>query len=304
MDTNWLEDFVSFARSLNFTKAAAERNITQSAFSRRIQSLETWLGVELIDRKTFPATLSPAGDEFLPTAKRMIQALHRGRDDVRAKVGVDIDTIRFAAPHSISIHNLMPLVSDLETIIPSLKTHVTSDNLHNCYEQLSERNCDFLMCYRFPGIPVLLDEQKFQFIEIGTERLVPVYSHRKELAKGWQLPGWNSPPMPYLRYSSGSYLGAVAEQLFSNNQPNLLVRHTDAFAEALKSLCLQGAGLAWLPEASIKSELESEELLIAGSADWCVDLKLVIYTEPDNHKHQSEIAWKFFSQMSLGTGNQ
>ena len=72
MDTNWLEDFVSFARSLNFTKAAAERNITQSAYSRRIKSLETWLGVELIDRKTFPATLSPAGDEFLPTAKNAL----------------------------------------------------------------------------------------------------------------------------------------------------------------------------------------------------------------------------------------
>ena len=138
MDTNWLEDFVCFARCLNFTKAAAERNITQSAFSRRIQSLEIWLGAELIDRKTFPATLLPAGVEFLPTAKRMIQSLHRSRDDVRAKIGVDTDTLRFAAPHSISIHNLMPLLSDLEATIPKLKTYVTSDNLHNCYEQLSE----------------------------------------------------------------------------------------------------------------------------------------------------------------------
>mgnify|MGYP000306365808 CR=1 FL=1 len=297
MDTNWLEDFVSFARSLNFTKAAAERNITQSAYSRRIKSLETWLGVELIDRKTFPATLSPAGDEFLPTAKRMIQSLHRSRDDVRAKIGVDTDTLRFAAPHSISIHNLMPLLSDLENTIPKLKTHVTSDNLHNCYEQLSERNCDFLMCYRFPGIPVMLDEEKFHFVEIGNERLVPVYSPRRQLTKGWKLPGWEAPPMPYLRYSSGSFLGAVTEQLFGSNQPNLSIRHIDAFAEALKSLCLQGAGLAWLPEASVKNELENGALLIAGNADWCVDLKLVIYTEPITHTKQASMVWQEFKSL-------
>ncbi|MGB7287884.1 MAG: LysR family transcriptional regulator [Salaquimonas sp.] len=299
MDINWLDDFVCFAKSMNFTKAAAERNITQSAFSRRIQSLEIWLGAELIDRKTFPATLSAAGEDFLPTAKRLLQTLHRTRDDIRARAGMSADTLRFAAPHSISIHNLMPILSKLETIIPDLKTKVISDNLHNCCEQLSEQNCDFLMCYKFASVPIMLDEQKFHHIEIGTDRLLPVYSPDSFSSKNWKLPGWDSPPMPYLQYSSGSFLGSVTEQIFFPKQPNLRVRHADSFSEALKSLCLQGAGLAWLPEASIVKEINEGKLIIAGDGDWCVDLKLVIYSEPDIHKYQSEVAWKFFSQMAL-----
>jgi len=297
MDTNWLEDFVCFARTMNFTKAAAERNITQSAYSRRIQSLEVWLGAELIDRKTFPATLSNAGNEFLPVAKQMLHALYRGRDEIRSRAHTGSDTLRFAAPHSISIHNLMPLLSRLVGIIPDLKTQVISDNLYNCCDQHSEQNCDFLMCYRFPGVPIMLDEQKFRHIEIGVERLLPVYAPHSFADANGRLPGADQPPMPYLRYSSGSFLGAVTERIVSAKKPNLKIRHVDAFSEALKSLCLRGAGVAWLPEVSIARELAEGKLAIAGDDEWCAELKLAVYTEPERHERQSKIAWEFFNAM-------
>ncbi len=52
MDLNWLRDFECLGRTLNFTRAAEERNITQSAFSRRIKALESWVGLPLVDRAT------------------------------------------------------------------------------------------------------------------------------------------------------------------------------------------------------------------------------------------------------------
>lgn len=304
MDTNWLEDFISFARTMNFTKAASERHITQSAFSRRIQSLEIWVGAELIDRKTFPATLTPAGEEFLPIAKNMIGALYRSRDDIRARTSDGLDTVRFAAPHSISIHNLMPLLSELESAIPDLKTQVISDNLHNCCDQLSEQNCDFLVCYQFSGVPMTLDAQKFVKIKIGRDRLVPVLSKSLAVTSKWSLSGVTDAPMPYLKYASGSYLGSVTDQIIGTRSPPLSVRHIDVFSEAIKSLCLQGAGLAWLPEASIRSELDNGELIIVGGTDWSADLQLVVYTEPATHNFNLGIAWTFFSELGRATYQQ
>jgi DNA-binding transcriptional LysR family regulator len=292
MDTNWLEDFVCFGRVLNFTKAAAERNITQSAYSRRIMSLEHWVGAELIDRKTFPATLSEAGIEFLPVAKRMLQGLHRSRDEIRAKSGTSADTIRFTAPHSISIHNLMPLLSDLEAIVPELKSQVVSDNLHNCFDQLAEENCDFLMCYKSSNVPIMLDEQAFEHIEVGSDRLLPVHSPSSFEGSNLCLPGWEQNPIPYLQYSRGSFLGSVVEQLFSSKPPNLKVKHMNAFSEALKNLCIHGAGIAWLPEASIKRELIEGKLVMAGDENWCVDLKIVVYTQPQLHQKNSKMVWE------------
>ena len=59
MEIKWLEDFVSLANTRSFSRSAVERRVTQSAFSRRIQQLEQWLGVPLVDRSTYPTTLTP-----------------------------------------------------------------------------------------------------------------------------------------------------------------------------------------------------------------------------------------------------
>jgi LysR family transcriptional regulator, hypochlorite-specific transcription factor HypT len=55
MDTKWLEDFVSLAATRSFSRSAQLRHVTQPAFSRRIQALEAWAGVDLVDRSIYPA---------------------------------------------------------------------------------------------------------------------------------------------------------------------------------------------------------------------------------------------------------
>ena len=50
MDLRFLEDVLILLEEGNMTRAAARRNITQPAFSRRIRAFETWLGVEVLDR--------------------------------------------------------------------------------------------------------------------------------------------------------------------------------------------------------------------------------------------------------------
>jgi DNA-binding transcriptional LysR family regulator len=51
VDIKLLEDFVCLVKFQNFTAAARERTVTQSAFSRRIKALEEWLGTPLINRE-------------------------------------------------------------------------------------------------------------------------------------------------------------------------------------------------------------------------------------------------------------
>ena len=67
MDTRWLQDFVTLSEVRNFTRAAELRNLSQAAFSRRIQSLEQWLGARLIDRNAYPTQLTDAGERFAPS---------------------------------------------------------------------------------------------------------------------------------------------------------------------------------------------------------------------------------------------
>ena len=54
METKWLEDFVSLAETRSFSRSAHLRHVTQPAFSRRIQALEAWAGIDLVDRSSYP----------------------------------------------------------------------------------------------------------------------------------------------------------------------------------------------------------------------------------------------------------
>ena len=68
MEIKWIEDFIALSQYQSFSRAAEFRNVTQSGFSRRIQSLEQWVGADLIDRSSFPPTLTPAGQLFREAA--------------------------------------------------------------------------------------------------------------------------------------------------------------------------------------------------------------------------------------------
>ena len=62
-----LDDLLAFravAELQNFRKAAESINLSQPAFSRRIEKLEDALGVRLLDRTTRSVTLTAVGRDF------------------------------------------------------------------------------------------------------------------------------------------------------------------------------------------------------------------------------------------------
>lgn len=298
MDTNWLEDFVCLARTLNFTRAAQERHVTQSAFSRRIRALEIWAGTPLIDRSTYPVKLSEAGEEFLPVAKEVVLTMLRNRDQLRARDRGGLKFNSFAAPHTVSITHLVPYLKELEAADSELRTRVVSDNLHACCHLLSEGDCEFLLCYRHKDVPLTLDEQEFERIDLGRERLIPVVTPNECGTPNWTLPGRRSSRIPYLAYAKGAFLREVVEHTLASKRAELEVRHLDAFAEALKSLTLEGAGVAWLSESSVRSALASGRLVPAGDTAWHAELSLSLFAAPARLDESGMRIWSHFRSTS------
>ena len=75
---NWLRAFEAAARHLSFTQAAAELNVTQSAVSQHVRSLEAFLGRELFIRRTRALHLTEAGVNYLPTIREAFGLLASG----------------------------------------------------------------------------------------------------------------------------------------------------------------------------------------------------------------------------------
>lgn len=72
IDFAGIQAFVSVADLGGFSKAAGELNITQTALTRRVQKLEAYLGLRLLDRTTRNVTLTAIGEEFLPKARAIV----------------------------------------------------------------------------------------------------------------------------------------------------------------------------------------------------------------------------------------
>jgi len=294
MDLNWLRDFICLERTLSFTRASEERNITQSAFSRRVKSLENWMGIALIDRATYPVQLSPAGKQFLPVAKAIIADLIDARQAIREQDQGDKSFQRFAVLHTISVNYLSARLEELEAEIDDLKARVISDSLSTCCQLLTEGGCDFLICYRHPDVPLILDEDHFSRIDLGFEKLVPFALKEAIVSKGWVLPGTAQAPAPYLAYERSSFLGTVVDQTIGKQLVHLNVRYVDGLVEAIKRRVLSGSGIGWLPYSAVYTELAAGILEQVGPRELEAQMTLSVFCSPERLDEKGLEVWKRF----------
>jgi DNA-binding transcriptional LysR family regulator len=116
MESKWLEDFVSLAETRSFSKAAAGRNVTQPAFSRRIQALEAWVGIELIDRSAYPTRLTEAGELFYGHAVELLGQVGQVRSLLRGQRADRNEVVDFAVPHNLSLTFFPKWVTSVEAM--------------------------------------------------------------------------------------------------------------------------------------------------------------------------------------------
>lgn len=265
METKWLEDFISVAETLNFSRSAKLRHVTQPAFCRRIQTLENWLGAELFDRTSYPTRLSPAGRTFLVHAKEMLEYTTFSRSLLRGRLKDSHSLVTFSMPHTLAMTVFPGWLSEIEQTTGRMPVKVDAGNTHDAVMQLVEGNCDLLMCYHHVHQSIELDSDRYEILVIGEEPLRPYSKVGPDGKPLYMLPGSASQPIPFLSYSSGTALGRIVEKVL-NDDPrpvHLSRRYEGDLAIALKMMALQGHGVAWLPQSAAIDEIAAGTLALA-----------------------------------------
>jgi len=83
IDTLGLQAFVAIAEHGAFLRAAGTLHITQTALSRRLANLESFLDVKLVERTTRSVALTELGAQFLPHARRLLADLSAALLEIR-----------------------------------------------------------------------------------------------------------------------------------------------------------------------------------------------------------------------------
>jgi LysR family transcriptional regulator, hypochlorite-specific transcription factor HypT len=285
MEFKWLEDFVSLAQTGSFSRSAQLRNVTQPAFSRRVQSLESWLGADLIDRSSYPTKLTATGATFYAQAVELLDQVNAARAMARGNARSSAEVIEFAAPHTLSLMYFPAWLRGLEEGFGPLRCRLVAANVHDAAMRLVDGGCDLLMCYHHEQHPVQLDPARYESLVLGRERVLP-YTLAKHGKRLYSLPSRAGAPLPYLSYTAGAYLGRMAELILQTHEtpvPLHKVYETD-MAEGLKQMALQGHGIAFLPESSVERELVEGTLLPAYTSvrraqDWSIQMDIRVYRE-------------------------
>lgn len=271
---------MALAATGNFSRAADERHMTQPAFSRRIRALEEWLGVELFDRSSQPARLTETGHWFRKVAQDLQAEVAKLPGEAHAVAEASSSTLRFAATHALSFTFLPRWLRQLEAHTAMGPVQLVSDVQQRCEALLLQEQVQFMLGHGHANVKGPLDETGCPSLVVGADQLMPVSAVGSNGHPLHRIPAdGKAPGLQLLAYSAESGLGRILRALKGPalerlNAQQVLTAH---LASVLRTMALDGRGLAWLPALLVADDLTSGRLVVAATDAWCIDLEIRLH---------------------------
>ncbi len=120
----WLRTFEAAARHLSFTGAARDLNMTQSAVSQQIKSLEGYLGQPLFLRRPRALELTEAGITYLPVVRDAFRTLVRG---TQAVTGTQQNAVQVQSNISFAVNWLAPRLPKFRAQHPEVQLNIFTE---------------------------------------------------------------------------------------------------------------------------------------------------------------------------------
>ena len=266
MDWDKLKIFHAVAEAGSFTSATVILNISQSAISRQIQSLEEDLKVKLFERHARGLTLTENGEYVYKTAHEVISKLKEIETSLGDQKNKPTGKLTITTVRSFGTHWLTPRIQEFMNLNPEIEVELIFDDKEL---DLSTRQADIGIFMRRPkqlnyiqrklvdinyhiygstkylgiyGIPKTINDlTKHRFISFGKGAPSPVFNPdwalklgRKDNNKIKPVMKVNSVMGLLLAVESGVGLAALPDYLVSqsNNVVKVLPKSEGPITEA------------------------------------------------------------------------
>ena len=295
MELSWLEDFISLANTGSFSKAAEHRNISQSAFSRRIHALENWLGAILVDRHTHPVSLTDAGLQLIVTANQVVRTIYKTREDYDCREQGRLRPFSLGAADHLAIHFVPSWLQSMHRLLGSRKIHLVTGLKAGIgfIELLKGQDLDFLLAYGGSVSSKDHDSGMFESLILGGDELLPVCKTSLRADPTYHFPSLPEKPVPYISYMPASAMANLVNQESVENMGAIHLKPVveTGMVEAIKALVLKGFGMAWLPRTAIREELRLGSLSELGNASHRIPFTIELFRYTANTKPAVICLW-------------
>ncbi|SAK75555.1 LysR family transcriptional regulator [Caballeronia temeraria] len=126
-DFNDLVGFMTVARERNFTRAAAQLGVSQSALSRTVAALEKRMGLQLLMRTTRSVAPTDAGERLLSAIAPRFEEIAAEVDSLRAMTNRPAGTVRITTTDYAANAHVWPRLQPLLRQYPELHIELVND---------------------------------------------------------------------------------------------------------------------------------------------------------------------------------
>ncbi len=265
MQIESLKVFCDLAETESFTKAAQINEVTQSAVSQTISTLEKQFKSLLIERSKKNFRLTPEGQVFYDHSKRILQSFDALYSKLQELEGIISGNIRVATIYSIGLHVLPPYLKKFLRQYPTVNVHVEYRRPNQVYEDVLGNVVDMgLVAYP-------IRDAKLELVPLRKEPLVLICHPQNPLAK------LNSVKLKAL---AGHKFVSFEQDIPTRKAVNKLlkdqavaVEHVMEFdnIETVKRAVEIDSGVAIVPLATISQEVAKQTLCavrLEGSGDF------------------------------------
>jgi len=254
MQIESLKVFCDLAETESFTKAAQINEVTQSAVSQQIGSLERQFKSLLIERSKKKFRLTREGQVLYEYSKQIIQtydSLHNRLQEIKDIIS---GTIRVATIYSIGLHDLPPYLKKFLKTFPTVNVHVEYRRANQVYEDVLGNVVD-LGLVAYPT-----KDPKLELIPLRKDTLVLICHPHHPLAKlktvklsqlaGQKFIGFE-PDIPTRK--------AIDKILKDNNVEVQTVMEFDNIETVKRAVEIE-AGISIVPQGTITQEVSKQTL--------------------------------------------
>jgi DNA-binding transcriptional LysR family regulator len=254
MQIESLKMFCDLAETESFTKAAQISEVTQSAVSQQISSLEKQFKSILIERSKKKFRLTREGQVLYEYSKQIIQTFDALESKLQEIKDVISGTIRLATIYSIGLHDLPPYLKKYLKAYPTVNVHVEYRRANQVYEDVLGNVVDMgLVAY-----PVR--DSKLEIVPLRKDRMVLICNPQHPFAKQKNVKLTSLSGQKFIGFEPDIPTRKAIDKILKDH--SVQVQNVMEFdnIETVKRAVEIDAGVAIVPQGTVQQEVTNQTL--------------------------------------------
>jgi len=254
MQIESLKVFCDLAETGSFTKAAQINNVTQSAVSQQISSIERHFKSLLIERSKKKFRLTREGKVLYDFSRQIIQTYDSLHNKLQELNDIISGTIRVATIYSIGLHDLPPYIKKFLKSYPTVNVHVEYRRANQVYDDVLSNLVDVgLVAYP-------IRQGKLETVALRKDPLVLICHPQHPFAKTKTVKLKSLAGQKFIGFEPDIPTRKALDRILKES--DVEVRHVMEFdnIETVKRAVEIDAGISIVPQGTILQEVAKQTL--------------------------------------------